>query len=129
MLLGHSMGDAYLRFDTQKAVYTFEYISSNDRLTASMRIFRASDDQFIRHVYLDKGKSYDLIMEAGAYYIIINSGNHLEFNVKVTETLIENQIMPTTLAHVATYDTPTEDIPFIEGMLINFEHAPDIVSH
>lgn len=124
MLLGSQMDDAYLRFDAQRAVYTFSYESSNDRLTASIGIYRVEDNEIIDYVYFDQGATYDLIMEPGTYYMVFNSSNYLELNIKVTKTLIEDQIIEETLEHVLTYDVQTEDIPFIEGMLIDFHHAP-----
>lgn len=124
MLLGHQMGKSYLKFDAIKAVYTFTYESSNDILTPGIRIYRASDDELIDYIYFDQEDHYDVIMEEGSYYIEIAAGNYVEFNLKATSTPIENQIIDETLGHVQTFDIALDQIPYVEGMLINFYHEP-----
>lgn len=124
MLLGHQMGKSFLKFDAIKAVYTFSYESSNHILTPGISIYRASDDELIDYVYFDQKDHYNVIMEEGAYYIVIAAGNYVEFNLKATAVPIENQVIDETLGHVSTFDIALDQIPYVEGMLINFYHEP-----
>jgi hypothetical protein len=124
MLLGPQMGESYLRFDAEKAVYTFSCESSNDILSPRAEIYRTENDEFVDYIYFDQSDTYHLIMEEGSYYMVIRSGNYVEFNIKATSVLIENQIINETLSHIPTYDVPIDQIPYVEGMLIDFEHEP-----
>ena len=124
MLLGPQMDSSYLRFDADKAVYTFSYESSNDILSPRVEIYHTENDEFVDYVYFDQSDTYDLIMEEGSYYMVFSSGNYVEFNIRATSVLIENQIVNETLGHISTYDVPIDQMPYVEGMLINFDHQP-----
>ena len=124
MFLGPFVNNSYLSFEAERAVYTFSYETSNSQFYGGIQIINATTNELFGYVYFDQTDTYDIIMEEGSYILVMSSGNYMELNLKVDKTLIENHITYETLSHVSTYDIDISEIPYVEGMLIDFYHQP-----
>lgn len=122
LLLGPFMDPAHLKLEAEHAIYTFSYQSSNDILKPRIQLINALNGITEKYVYFDKGNTYDIILDAKTYYIQLDSGNNVEYNIKVDINRIEDDIIIESLGIIESYDVSMDQIPYVSGQIININH-------
>lgn len=124
VLLGDGLGYSYLKLDAKYAVYDFSMISNLAIHYTGVVIYDALTDERVQTLYTDKDGKAKIVLDAGLYYIEMAANVRLEFNIKVEETLIENQIIEEVLDSVDNIQIESSEFPKVSGMLINENHEP-----